>query len=334
MTKQARVGARDLIKWVERFSKVPILVVGDLMLDRTLKGSVDRISPEAPVPVVDVKEETSTPGGAGNVVFNLQSLGARPYLLSIYGDDPAGEQLLSYFASRDIETAGLILDRNRPTTTKTRLLAGHQHVARFDVEKRAMLSPALLQNLTAQLKKLMPKFKVVMISDYGKGVITKPVIKAAIREAHRAGSYVIVDPKIEHFQDYKGVDCLTPNTKEAIEGMRVLPPKTEEELVSLGWKILNRLGSKSLLITRGEKGMAVFQKAGGVVMIPTQAKEVFDVTGAGDTVISTFALASAVGAPVVDAARIANYAASLVVAKLGTAVTSQRELIQLLRTTR
>jgi rfaE bifunctional protein kinase chain/domain len=331
VTTKTRLNGRDLIKWVERFSQVPILVVGDLMLDRTLKGSVDRVSPEAPVPVVDIKEESFHAGGAGNVVLNLQALGAKPTLLTVRGDDDAGQKLVSQFRQAQLDTSGILVDAERPTTTKTRIFAGHQQVARYDREKRITLSQPILEKLMGQLRDLAPKFKVVMISDYGKGVISKPVIKAAIREAHRAGAAVIVDPKIEHFQDYKGADCLTPNTKEAVEGMRVLPPKTEEEVIALGWKIVKRLGCRSLLITRGEKGMAVFQKSGGVELIPTEAREVFDVTGAGDTVISTFSLARAVGAPVDVAARLANFAASLVVAKLGTAVATQRELIQLLR---
>jgi rfaE bifunctional protein kinase chain/domain len=170
----------------------------------------------------------------------------------------------------------------------------------------------------------------VILSDYGKGVIAPPVIKAAIAAAHHQKSVITVDPKIEHFFQYKGVDCLTPNTKESIEGMRALPPKTEADLVALGWKIVKKLRSRSLLITRGEKGMMLFEK-GKVQTIPTHAREVFDVTGAGDTVITTFTLALAVGAPLYEAAFIANLAASIVVGKVGTATASRAELIKLIK---
>ncbi len=330
--KKTQSSSKELLKWVSKFSDVPVLVVGDLMLDRTLKGTVDRISPEAPVPVVNIQDETSTAGGAGNVIFNLSALGASPVLLSVRGDDESGRQLESLFESRGIDVSGLVVDPSRQTTTKTRVIANHQQVTRLDVEKRMPLSLDSENQLIDSLRRLTPQFRVVLISDYGKGVVTKKVIQSAIREAHRHGAAVIVDPKIENFLNYKNVDCLTPNTKEAIEGMRVLSAQSDEEVISLGWKIMKKLKSASLLMTRGEKGMALFEKKGPVTFIPTQARAVFDVTGAGDTVVSTFSLARAVGAPYKAAAEISNYAASLVVAQLGTAVATRKELIELLKT--
>lgn len=330
MKKQHTPDKRHLIKWVEKFKQVPILVVGDLMLDKSVRGTVERISPEAPVPVIDIKEEFSAPGGAGNVVLNLVALGASPTLLSVRGDDDAGELLEFEFRSKNVDLSGIIVDHSRPTTTKTRVIAGHQQVARLDHERRGQFSADITRELLARLRHLIPKYKVVLISDYGKGVVSPAVIKTAIQLARKTGASVIVDPKIEHFFQYKGVDCLTPNTKEAIEGMRAPAPKDEVAFEKLGWSILKKLKSNSLLITRGEKGMALFEKNGSLTQIATRAREVFDVTGAGDTVVSTFSLARAVNAPYQIAAEISNYAASIVVAKLGTATASQAELIRLL----
>jgi rfaE bifunctional protein kinase chain/domain len=333
-TSGSAVNAKRLIAWVEKFAHVPIVVIGDLMVDRALRGVVERISPEAPVPVIDIKEETQTAGGAGNVVLNLVALGARPTLIAVRGQDSVGQQIESDLKSRGVNVSGILVDQDRQTITKTRVIAGHQQVARLDVEKRGDFSPDIVADLISKLKDTVPHNKAVIISDYGKGVITPPIIKTAITSAHRLGSPVLVDPKIEHFLQYKGVDCLTPNTKEAAEGMRTLPPKTDDEWEELGRKILKKLKSRSLLITRGEKGMMLFEKEGRITSIPTQAKEVFDVTGAGDTVVATFSLARAVGAPYNEAAQIANYAASIVVAKLGTAVASRDELVALLKNIR
>lgn len=326
--------ARRLVRWVEKFIDVPILVVGDLMIDRAWRGSVDRISPEAPVPVIDVQSQTQSPGGAGNVAGNLAALGAAPTLVSVRGNDEAGSQISMELRESRVRVDGLVVDPSRPTTVKTRVIAGHQQVTRLDFEKRGPLSSAVLSGIIDRLKTLIPRHRAVILSDYGKGVVTAPVIKAALRQAHRHGAPVIVDPKIEHFLSYKGVDCITPNTKEAVEGMRSLPPKSDPELVDLGWRIMRKLKSKSLLITRGEKGMFLFKNDGSFRSIATRAREVFDVTGAGDTVIATFTLARAVGAPYEDAAHLANLAASLVVAKVGTAVATRAELLKLLRNSR
>lgn len=320
-----------LLRLLDRFDNVPVLVVGDLMIDRSIRGTVDRLSPEAPVPVVDVREIHQSPGGAGNVVCNLAALGARPTLVSVRGDDHDGEQFEMEFRRRNISVSGILVDQERPTITKTRVVAGIQQVVRFDRERRGHLSRQIHGQILDRLKELIPAHKGVLLSDYGKGVITVPVIRSAIRIARRHGAPVTVDPKIEHFMQYRGVDCLTPNTKEATEGMRALPPKTEQEFADLGWKILRRLRSETLLITRGEKGMALFHKNGSLRLIPALAREVFDVTGAGDTVVSVFTLCRALGAPHFESAYLANLAASLVVAKLGTAVCTRDELVRLVR---
>jgi len=322
-----------LQKWIDRFKDVPILVVGDLMVDRSYRGPAERISPEAPVPVVHVAETHFTPGGAGNVVNNLAALGARPTLVSVRGDDASGEEIEADLLRRGVDVAGIFIDENRPTIAKHRVFAGHQQVARFDFEKKGAIPEAISAQILVHLSALIPKQKAVVISDYGKGIVTPAVIKACLRAAHRHGIPVIVDPKIEHFMQYRGVDCITPNTKEAVEGMRAFPLKSEEELLDLGNKILVRLRSRSLLITRGEKGMTLFEKGKSPRTIPAMAQEVYDVTGAGDTVVSTFSLARAVGAPTLAAAQIANVAAGLVVAKVGTAVVTREELVDSLRKT-
>lgn len=302
------------------------------MVDRTIRGTVDRISPEAPVPVIDIKEKSHTPGGAGNVANNLSALGASPTLVSVRGDDAIGKQIAEELEDVDVNTSGLFIDFERPTTTKTRVVAGQQQLVRLDQEKRLPLSKNVVSALQSYLRKTISKHKAVILSDYGKGVICPPIIKYAISEAHKQGVFISVDPKIEHFFLYRGVDCLTPNTKESIEGMRVLPaPRSDEEMVSLGKKIVKKLNTRSLLLTRGEKGMMIFEKGGRVQTLPAHAREVFDVTGAGDTVISVFSLARAVGAPLFEAAALANYAASIVVGKLGTQVATKDELTRLLR---
>ena len=298
------------------------------MVDRSYRGPAERISPEAPVPVVHVVDESWSPGGAGNVVNNLRVLGAQPSLISIRGDDATGEDVQLALQQLGVDVSGLIMDAQRPTITKTRVFAGHQQVARYDLEKRGGVAAEVLKELLARIKERMPRQKAVIISDYGKGVVTPAVIRTCLREAHKRDIPVIVDPKVEHFFQYRGVDCITPNTKEAVEGMRTFPPKSEEDLLALGEKILKRLRCRSLLITRGEKGMTLFERERKPDTIPALAQEVYDVTGAGDTVISTFTISRAVGAPYAAAARIANVAASLVVAKVGTAVATRDELAE------
>lgn len=298
------------------------------MMDRFIRGSVGRISPEAPVPVVDVEEHVQHPGGAGNVICNLSTLGAQTSLVSVKGDDPTGDQISLELQGRRINLEGLVVDPSRPTPTKTRVVAHHQQVVRLDVEKRGGISSKLVNQLVEKIKKMMPRHKCVVISDYGKGVINHAVIGAIIRQAARHHVGVIVDPKVEHFIQYRGVDCITPNAKESIEGMRVLPPKNEEGFIELGWKIIKKLNCKSLLMTRGEKGMLLFQKGSPVKTIETHAQEVFDVTGAGDTVVAVLALARAVGASYYEAALLANVAAGIVVGKLGTATVTPDELVE------
>jgi D-beta-D-heptose 7-phosphate kinase/D-beta-D-heptose 1-phosphate adenosyltransferase len=278
------------------------------------------------VPVVDVKEEKSMPGGAGNVAANIAALGGRPLLVSVVGEDMEGDGLLSSLRAAQVDVEGVVSDPHRPTIVKTRVIAGHQQVVRFDRESRAPLSPAVLSRLLDRVREKVTEARAVILSDYGKGVIGARLVSAVLTLAHRQKKFVMVDPKVEHFLRYRRVDCITPNLKEAAEGLRALPPKTDAEVDDLGRRILRRLRCHSVLITRGERGMSLYREGRPALHIPSEAQEVFDVTGAGDTVISTLSLALAAGATLDDAARLSNAAAGVVVGKLGTATVSPAEL--------
>lgn len=311
---------------VDRFRGLPVLVVGDLMVDRYIRGGVHRLSPEAPVPVVDVHHEDFMPGGAGNVACNIAALGGRPRLVSVVGEDADADRLLAALKDRGVDVSGVVADGSRPTILKTRVLAGHQQVVRFDRESRAPLSSAVIGRLLEAAKERLKTARGVVVSDYGKGVVNVRLLKSVLSGAHRQGQFVTVDPKIEHFLRYRGVDCITPNLKEATEGVRARPPRTDVEVDALGARILRRLRCRSVLITRSERGMSLYREGKKPLHIPSRAREVFDVTGAGDTVIATLSLALAAGVPLDEACRVANAAAGVVVAKLGTATVSPAEL--------
>lgn len=318
--------AKRLLALIDRFPGKNILVLGDLMLDQFIRGKVSRISPEAPVPVVNVREESHLPGGAGNVCCNLAALRARPSVFGVVGEDAAGKSLLEDLSERGVDVGGVRQDASRVTTQKVRVIAEHQQVVRFDRETSGHLSSHALSLISADIAEQAKSAHALVISDYGKGVITPLVVRRALRAARLRGIPVVVDPKVEHFHRYRGVDCMTPNTLEAWQGMRALPPADEAALRGLGRRILGKLRLKFLLITRGEKGMSLFQHGKPVRDIPTRAKEVYDVTGAGDTVTSVMALALASGAAPLEAAVVANAAAGVVVGKLGTATVSVPEL--------
>lgn len=303
-----------------------VLVVGDLMLDHFLRGKVSRISPEAPVPVVSISEESHMPGGAGNVCSNMAALGGRVALFSVIGDDLAGNQLNFDLQERGIDTSGVLLDPSRVTTQKSRVVAEHQQVVRYDRETLRPLSPAQQAALLRALGEALRTADALVISDYGKGIVTPGLVSGALRAAHARGLPVVVDPKVEHFRRYRGVDCITPNLQEAWGGMRRHPRGDDGDLLRLGESILTTLRVRSVLITRGEKGMSLFERGTRARHIPTQAREVFDVTGAGDTVVGVMALGLASGGSLFDSAVLANAAAGIVVGKLSTATVSTEEL--------
>ena len=321
-----RAERQELLRTVARFTGRRVLVVGDLMLDQYIRGSVSRISPEAPVPVVRVTGENFIPGGAGNVVSNLAALGAEVSIVGVVGEDEAGRRLLEQFREKGVDVAGVCVDVDRLTTQKCRVVAERQQAIRYDRETTGPLSHATETRLLASLADELSQADAVILSDYGKGVIGPKLLSRAILGSRRRNIPVTVDPKPEHFRRYKGVTCVTPNTAEAWACMHRVPKPGQDALDELGRDILKTLNSRSVLITRGPDGMSLFEAGKKVTHIPTVAREVFDVSGAGDTVISTFTLALAAGAPLVRAAKLSNHAAGIVVAKLGTATTDQKEL--------
>ncbi len=327
---------------IQKFGKARILVVGDLILDEYIWGSVERISPEAPVPVLWAKKRTFVPGGTANVANNIRSLGGGVTLLGVTGKDVNSKILLSELKKRKINTTGIFVEPGRHTTVKTRILAGSQQVVRVDWEHTHGLSNELNSKILKYIEKNIKLFDAVIVEDYGKGVINAALLKRLIALATKHKKILTVDPKEENFQYYRGVTGITPNRKELENAIRNLKLKdatnrfkintdrlfTDEDVDKAAQQILIYLKLDSILVTLGEQGMKLFEKNGRLIHIPTVAQEVFDVSGAGDTVISTFTLSLCAGASKLEAAHIANFAAGIVVGKLGTAVTTVRELLE------
>ncbi|MBU3758868.1 MAG: D-glycero-beta-D-manno-heptose-7-phosphate kinase [Candidatus Omnitrophica bacterium] len=293
------------------------------MLDQFVWGSVNRISPEAPVPVVNVQRESYMPGGALNVANNIRTLGGTVYPCGVVGRDLEGRMLVKTIRREGIETGGVIYDESRRTTLKTRIIAHSQQVVRFDREKAEDISREDRARIMKFIQSVIGKTDVIIVEDYGKGVIQPPLLEELLRLARKHKIPVVVDPKEKHFSYYKGATSITPNRKEAYGAIE---NSASMSLKELGSRLLQKLELESVLITLGEDGMALFEKDGSMTQIPTAAREVYDVSGAGDTVISVFSMALAVGAKMKDAARIANIAAGIVVGKLGTATVSPEEL--------
>ncbi|MCM8784194.1 MAG: D-glycero-beta-D-manno-heptose-7-phosphate kinase [Candidatus Omnitrophica bacterium] len=331
---------KKLRKIISSFSKAKVLVVGDLMLDEFIWGEVERISPEAPVPVVWAKKKTYAPGGAANVACNLSSLGASVNLLGIVGKDNNGEILKKELKKRNVDIKGIFSYSQRPTTLKTRIIAGHQQTVRVDWEDTSPLPDCWLEDIIEYLEKSIGQYQAVVIEDYGKGIIT-PALLNKLRNLVKKNKIVVtVDPKEEHFDYYKGFTAITPNRKETENAIRYLKIKgtvplrinsdkliTDEQINRAGEELRRGLDLEALLVTLGEQGMCLFEKHRKPYRISTVAREVFDVAGAGDTVIATFTLAISQGAGMKEAAQLANFAAGIVVEKLGVAVTNQEELI-------
>lgn len=313
-------------KLLDSMAQRRVLVLGDVMLDEFIWGRVARISPEAPVPVVEVTRQSFHLGGAGNVAGNVVALGGQATLVGVVGDDDAGRRVRAELEARGVQAA-LAVDRGtRPTTLKTRIVAHHQQVVRADRELAQDVAGDLERELLARLVMALPGCQALLVSDYQKGVVTPRVMQAVRRLAAKHRLPVLVDPKVNHQALYRQVSVVTPNQSEAeqIAG-RVI--KNAEDLAAVGQRLLRLLRCQAVLITRGEHGLSLFESGRRPVHVPTAAREVYDVTGAGDTVIATLALALAAGAPLGDAARLANHAAGVVVGKLGTATTSPDELL-------
>lgn len=305
-----------------------IAVWGDLMLDEFLRGHVSRISPEAPVPIVEVKEHTFRLGGAANVAANVRSLGGIAVPFGIVGSDDAGRRLRREFRKLGIDTGGVLSVKQRPTTLKTRIIAEHQQVVRADREHRESVGRDLEQRLLRLWRNHRVRFDAVIISDYEKGLVTPGLLEGLLSDPARTKRIpVCIDPKIAHAAFYRGSTLITPNHHEAerLSGIAIVDDRSAERAAR---KLLSLFDAQALVITRGEQGMTLCERDEKVRHIPTVAREIFDVTGAGDTVISTLALAMAAGAALLEAAILANTAAGIVVGKLGTATVTAQELTE------
>jgi D-beta-D-heptose 7-phosphate kinase/D-beta-D-heptose 1-phosphate adenosyltransferase len=311
---------------VRAFGERRLLVVGDVILDRYVWGRVERISPEAPVPVVQVTRESVMPGGAGNVARNLAALTARVELVALVGEDETGRELEKLLSDWKIDGRGLVAEPGRPTTVKTRVIARAQQVVRFDRELEEPLSPTAADRLVETVRERAPSVEGVILQDYGKGVLVPAILKALMSTCTEAGLPVFVDPKAEHWECYRGAELIKPNLREAeaVTGIRV---RTDEDLARLGRGVLERTAARTVAITRGEGGISLFYAGGESDEVPTRPRAVSDATGAGDTAIATLALARLAGASWVEAAALANAAAGVVVGVPGTAAVTPDELL-------
>jgi D-beta-D-heptose 7-phosphate kinase/D-beta-D-heptose 1-phosphate adenosyltransferase len=318
---------KDLLK---KFGKTGILVIGDLMVDQYIWGRVKRISPEAPVPVVEVTHENLLLGGAANVAHNVLSLGGKVFIAGAIGRDDTGKILINKLREQGLDSDGIVFDGKRPTTVKTRIIANNQQVVRFDREEKSEIGPSTHSLILDFVKDCLPKIKGIIVSDYCKGLITKKLVQTLLKMAGPR-IFVAVDPKIGHFDYYKGVDLITPNTNEAsfASGIDIT---SNAALMDAGNLIIKKLQCGSVIITRSDEGMTLFEKNSAITHIPTCAQEVYDVSGAGDTVIAALTLCRAAGASLSDAAIVANHAAGVVVGKIGTAVATRQEILRSMKT--
>lgn len=309
----------------DRMGNGRVLILGDIMLDEYLFGSVSRISPEAPVPVVEITSEKLLVGGAANVAANISILGDEPILLGTVGEDEAALKLGYLLSEKGISGEYVVADKSRRTTIKTRIIAHSQQVVRADREDRQELDPATEKRVLQRFMSVVDRIDAVIISDYGKGVITKSLLESVVEECIKRRIFVGVDPKETHFFSYKRVSVITPNHHEAgfAYGRRIL---TEKDLLEVGEGLLERLEAESILITRGPEGMSLFRKGQEPTHIPTFARQVYDVTGAGDTVVASFVSAICAGADLAEAAIVANAGAGYVVGEIGTSTVTVQQL--------
>ncbi|MDD5614285.1 MAG: D-glycero-beta-D-manno-heptose-7-phosphate kinase [Candidatus Omnitrophica bacterium] len=315
---------RDVIG---KFRNKRILVVGDLILDQFIWGDVSRISPEAPVPVVWVKRESYMPGGACNVAHNLSDLGAEATVLGIIGDDANGKMLLSELSNMGVDISKVVFDNSRPTTHKVRVIAHSQQVVRIDREELGAFPARLMKAMVETIEKEIKIVDAIIIEDYGKGLITPVLVKKIVELGKKYKKIINVDPKKEHFKYYKGITTITPNKSETEEAVGITI-KDDSSLKKAAQRLLKQLNARSVLITLGERGMCLMERGRPAMHIPTMARQVYDVSGAGDTVIASYTLAVASGASQPQAAYIANQAAGVVVGKIGTATITKADLLQ------
>lgn len=313
----------DIKKIIENFSNVKVLIVGDVMLDRYLWGSVNRISPEAPVPIVNVGKTSLVLGGAANVAANVAGLGARPLLVGITGEDAEAEALTEVLEKSNISAKFLIRLKERRTTIKTRLVAHNQHVVRFDQESINPVSESEADLVFGRIEGTLDEAAIIIISDYAKGLLTESLLARLITLAKGKNKLILVDPKGKDFSKYKGATILTPNRREAADAAN-LDENAQDLIKKAGKQLLEDLSLEALLITQGERGLTLLQKDLETFHLEALARNVYDVTGAGDTVIASFAVALGAGTSYFEAAKFANISAGLVVEQIGTtAITTE-----------
>jgi len=293
-----------------------IAIIGDMMLDGYFWGDVKRISPEAPVPVLEVEEEFFRFGGAANVAYNILTLGGIPVPVGVIGNDTYGNIFTSLIKDKNIEAEGIINDNERPTTTKTRVIADGQHVVRIDKESKAYISSKIEEKIAIFLASVIDSLDGIILQDYNKGILTPSLITKIISIANKKNILITVDPKFDNFFEYKNVTVFKPNRKETetVLGTRI---KDDKDVSSAGRNLLNKMNSEYVLLTLGEGGIAVFEKGDKEKRMPTKARKVADVSGAGDTVISTLTIGLAAGADIYEACYLANYAAGVVCGEVG-----------------
>jgi len=314
---------------IDNFRKSMILVIGDIMLDRFIWGNVSRISPEAPVPVVEVEQETVMLGGATNVVNNLVSLGGSVMMCGVVGDDPTGKEIISRLNELHVDTTGIAIEKDRPTSVKTRIIAHAQQVVRYDREKKIPLNLKTTKGILDFIDEKKENLSALIVSDYGKGVISRQLMDGLKSITSDCDFPVTVDPNVKNFPLYKDVTVITPNHNQAgeIAGLEII---NEEDLKKVGEKLLNNKKCKALLITRGKDGMTLFEQEGRITHIKSIARKVYDVTGAGDTVIATLTLGIAGGLDIKSAAYLSNLAAGIVVGEIGTSTVKIDNLKELI----
>jgi len=320
-----------LNKGIENFGKSTILVIGDIMLDQFIWGKVSRISPEAPVPVVEVEQETTMLGGAANVVKNLASLGGKVLLCGVVGDDSPGREIISKLHALDVDISGIAIEHDRPTSVKTRIIAHAQQVVRYDREKRIPLKQKTINRIVNLIHEKKKHLSGILVSDYGKGIVSRRLMDGVRGVISDCSFPVTVDPNVKNFPLYKDVTIITPNHNQAgeIAGLKIV---NEEDLMKVGKRLLNRKRCRALLITRGKDGMTLFEEEGKVTYIKSVAREVYDVTGAGDTVIAALTLGIAAGLDMKSAAYLSNLAAGIVVGEVGTSSVNINNLKELIAT--
>ena len=319
-----------LEKIFSSFQNKKIIVVGDLMVDEYLRGSVNRLSPEAPVPIVEINHESYHFGGAANVSFNLKKIGCNPITIGLAGNDRAGRILIDLLEEQCMSSEGIVITNRRPTTLKTRIIGDNQHIARVDWEQIKYDDADIFKILAQKFDAFINEAQAVILEDYNKGVLSKKLIAHIVAEASKRDKLITVDPKFINFLEYKKVTVFKPNLKEISHAL-ARPIATNDEVEQAGKELLSKLGIQAVLITRGSKGMSLIENTGDINHIPTRTRKVADVSGAGDTVISTLTAAMSGGASIKEAATIANFAAGLVCEEVGIVPISKELLLKTIK---